>query len=128
LRNYAEQDPHENKPYASKALRECYRQGAELFGWARRSAEPRSMRDGDVLIGWGMATSTDRTHRMPAKAHVRVNADGSAVVQVGTQDIGTGTHTVMSQIAADTLSLPVERVRFELRDSAFPPAPVSAAP
>jgi xanthine dehydrogenase YagR molybdenum-binding subunit len=83
------------------------------------------MRDGDVLIGWGMATSTDRTHRMPAKAHVRVNADGSAVVQVGTQDIGTGTHTVMSQIAADTLSLPVERVRFELRDSAFPPAPVS---
>jgi xanthine dehydrogenase YagR molybdenum-binding subunit len=125
LRNYAEQDPHENKPYASKALRECYQQGAELFGWAHRWAEPRSMRDGDVLIGWGMATSTYPTHRMPAKAHVRMNADGSAVVQVGTQDIGTGTYTVMSQIAADTLGLPVERVRFELGDSAFPPAPVS---
>ena len=125
LRNYAEQDPHENKPFASKALRDCYRQGAEAFGWSRRSFAPRSMRDGDVLLGWGMATSTYPTHRMPAAAHVRIGANGTALVQVGTQDLGTGTYTVMSQIAADTLGLPVSRVQFELGDSNFPHAPVS---
>ena len=125
LRNYAETDLHEGKPYASKALRECYRQGAEMFGWSRRSQAPGSMRDGDVLIGWGMATATYPTHRMPAMAHVRLGANGTALVQVGTQDIGTGTYTVMSQIAADTLGLPAERVRFELGDSTFPHAPVS---
>ncbi len=125
LRNYTEQDPHENKPYASKALRECYRQGAEMFGWSRRSPEPRSMRDGNLLVGWGMATSTYPTHRMPASAHVRIGANGAALVQVGTQDIGTGTYTVMSQIAADALGLPVGRVQFELGDSSFPHAPVS---
>ncbi len=125
LRNYAEQDPHENKPFASKALRECYRQGAEAFGWSRRPLAPRSMRDGNVLIGWGMATSTYPTHRMPASAYVRLNADGSALVRVGTQDLGTGTYTVMTQVAADALGIPVERIRFELGDSAFPHAPVS---
>jgi xanthine dehydrogenase YagR molybdenum-binding subunit len=125
MRNYAEKDPHENKPFASKALRECYRQGAEAFGWSRRPSEPRAMRDGNVLIGWGMATSTYPTHRMPASAHVRVDADGTALVQVGTQDLGTGTYTVMSQIAADELGIPVQRIRFELGDSSFPHAPVS---
>jgi xanthine dehydrogenase YagR molybdenum-binding subunit len=112
LRNYTDRDPHQNKPFASKALRECYRQGAEAFGWARRSSEPRSMRDGNVLIGWGMATSTYPTHRMPASAYVRLGADNSALVRVGTQDLGTGTYTVMSQIAADALGVPVDRIRF----------------
>jgi len=125
LRNYAEQEPHQNRPFASKALRECYSQGAEAFGWSRRSHEPRSMRDGNVLIGWGMATSTYPTHRMPAAVRVRVGANGTALVQVGTQDLGTGTYTVMSQIAADELGIPVERIQFELGDSAFPHAPVS---
>jgi xanthine dehydrogenase YagR molybdenum-binding subunit len=125
LRNYAEQDPHQNKPFASKMLRECYQQGAEAFGWSRRTHEPRSMRHDNILIGWGMATSTYPTHRMPASARVRLGANGTALVQVGTQDLGTGTYTVMSQVAADTLGLPVERVQFELGDSAFPHAPVS---
>jgi xanthine dehydrogenase YagR molybdenum-binding subunit len=125
LRNYAEQEPHQNRPFASKALRECYRQGAEAFGWSRRSHEPRSMRDGNVLIGWGMATSTYPTHRMPAAVRVRVGTNGTALVQVGTQDLGTGTYTVMSQIAADELGIPVDRIQFELGDSAFPHAPVS---
>jgi xanthine dehydrogenase YagR molybdenum-binding subunit len=125
LRNYAESDPHQNKPFASKELRECYRQGADAFGWSRRSPAPRSMRDGNMLIGWGMATSTYPTHRVPASARVRVGANGTALVQVGTQDIGTGTYTVMSQIAADTLGMPVERIQFELGDSEFPHAPVS---
>ena len=125
LRNYAEQDPHENKPFASKALRECYRQGAEAFGWSRRASQPRMMRDGNVLIGWGMATATYPTHRMPASVYVRLGANGSALIRVGTQDLGTGTYTVMSQIAADALGVAVDQIQFALGDSDFPHAPVS---
>ena len=125
LRNYAETDGHLNKPYASKALRDCYQQGAEQFGWSRRSHEPRSMRDGNMLVGWGMATSTYPTHRLPASAVVRIGANGTAQLRVGTQDLGTGTYTVMSQIAADTLGMDVRRIQFELGDSTFPHAPVS---
>jgi xanthine dehydrogenase YagR molybdenum-binding subunit len=83
------------------------------------------MRDGNVLIGWGMATSTYPTHRMPANAYVRVNADGSALVRAGTQDLGTGTYTVMAQVAADALGVPVERIQIELGNSEYPHAPVS---
>ncbi len=125
LRNYAEIDPHEQKPFASKALRACYEQGARAFGWDRRTPEPRSMRDGNMLIGWGFATSTYPTNRRPAEVRVRMNRDGSVVVQCGTQDLGTGTYTVMSQVAADTLGVKLQRIRFELGDSALPVAPVS---
>jgi xanthine dehydrogenase YagR molybdenum-binding subunit len=125
LRNYAETDPHENKPFASKALRACYEQGAEAFGWERRSAAPRSMRDGSALIGWGFATSTYPTNRQPSAVKVRMDRDGNVVLQCATQDIGTGTYTVMSQVASDALGVPMSRIRFELGDSRFPPAPVS---
>ena len=125
LKNYADSDPHENLPFSSKRLRECYAQGAAEFGWSRRTAEPRSMRDGDWLVGMGMATSTYPTNRSPASALVRLMANGDLVVQSGTQDLGTGTYTVMAQLAADEFGLPIERVRFELGDSRFPQAPVS---
>jgi xanthine dehydrogenase YagR molybdenum-binding subunit len=125
LRNYAESDPHENKPFASKALRACYDQGAKVFGWNKRSADPRSMRDGNTLIGWGVATSTYPTNRMPSSVKVRMDRAGNVVVQCATQDLGTGTYTVMTQVAADTLGMPMQRIRFELGDSDLPPAPVS---
>jgi xanthine dehydrogenase YagR molybdenum-binding subunit len=125
LRNYAETDPHEGKPFASKALRACYEQGAKAFGWDRRSPEPRSMRDGTMLIGWGVATSTYPTNRQPSAVRVRMDRAGDVVVQSGTQDIGTGTYTVMTQVASDALGVPVHRIRFELGDSSLPPAPVS---
>lgn len=125
LRNDSAIDMHENKPFSSRNLRECYLRGAELFGWARRTPEPRSMRDGRHLVGVGMATATYPANRSPAGALVRLNADGTVVVRSGTQDIGTGTYTVMSQVAAETLRMPVSRVRFELGDSRFPKAPVS---
>jgi xanthine dehydrogenase YagR molybdenum-binding subunit len=125
LKNYAERDWTEDKPFASKALRECYRQAADAFGWERRSMEPRSMTDGRQLVGWGMATSTYPTNRGEASVRIRLLPDGSAVVQCGTQDLGTGTYTVMTQVAADELGLPMERVRAELGDSLLPPAPVS---
>lgn len=125
LRNYTDTDPSKNKPFASKALRECYRQGAEAFGWPCRSPEPRSMRDGNVLVGWGFATSTYPTMRMPATVRARTDGNGNVVIQCGTQDIGTGTYTVMTQVAADALQMPAHRIRFELGDSRFPAAPVS---
>jgi xanthine dehydrogenase YagR molybdenum-binding subunit len=128
LKNYAETDPESGKPWSSKSLRECYRVGAERFGWAKRNAVPRSMRDGDVLIGYGMATATYPTNRSKASASARLLRDGTgvrALVQTASQDIGTGTYTVMTQVAADALGLAPEQVRFELGDSRMPPSPVS---
>jgi xanthine dehydrogenase YagR molybdenum-binding subunit len=125
LRNYAETDPHEGKPFASKELRACYAMGAEAFGWSRRNPTPRSMRDGPYLVGLGMATSTYPTNRSPAQARLRVSGRGAALVQVGSQDIGTGTYTVMAQTTAAALGVPVGWVRVELGDSTFPKAPVS---
>ncbi len=126
LRNYAERDPESGKPFSSKSLRACYRRGAERFGWARRNPAVRSMREGRHLIGWGMATATYPAGQSPAAALASIRADGTAVVQTGSQDIGTGTYTVMAQIAADALGLPMARVRMELGDTRLPEAPLSA--
>jgi xanthine dehydrogenase YagR molybdenum-binding subunit len=125
LINYAETDQHENKPFSSKRLRECYRQGAAAFGWDQRSRSPRSMREGDMLVGYGMATATYPINRQAASATVRILADGTAWVGCGTQDIGTGTYTVMAQIAADELGLAPGRVAVALGDSRLPHAPNS---
>ncbi len=125
LRNYAERDEGENKPWSSKSLRECYRQGAERFGWGKRRAEPRSLRDGHSLIGYGMASATYPARQSGSAAIARLRRDGTVLVQAGSQDIGTGTYTIMAQIAADALGLPVERVTFELGDTAMPETPVS---
>ncbi|HZP67770.1 MAG TPA: xanthine dehydrogenase family protein molybdopterin-binding subunit [Rudaea sp.] len=125
LRNYAEKDPLEGKPFSSKSLRECYRQAAERFGWSKRDSKPRSMRAGRTLIGWGMATATYPANRMPAKATVRLLADGSALVQCGTQDIGTGTYTIIAQVAAEALGLPADRIQVNIGDTDLPEAPVS---
>ena len=125
LKNYAETDESEGLPFSSKRLRECYTQGAATFGWTRRTPAPRSMTDGRYLVGMGMATATYPINQSPASVRVRLMASGDAVLQSGTQDIGTGTYTVMAQLAADALGLPIERVRFELGDTRFPSAPVS---
>jgi xanthine dehydrogenase YagR molybdenum-binding subunit len=125
LKNYAEADPQENKPWSSKALRDCYRVGAERFGWSRRTPAPRSMRQGNTLIGMGMATATYPANRSEASALARILPDGSAMVASGTQDIGTGTYTVMTQVAADALGFAPENIRFALGDSSLPKAPVS---
>jgi xanthine dehydrogenase YagR molybdenum-binding subunit len=125
LRNYAETDEGEKKPWSSKHLRECYQRGAEMFGWSKRDPKPRSMRDGDLLVGWGMATALYPGNRRPASAKARLTPDGRALVQVCTQDLGTGSYTIFTQVAADALGLPVERVTFELGDSDFPDAPGS---
>jgi xanthine dehydrogenase YagR molybdenum-binding subunit len=125
LRNYAPADPTKKIPFSSKSLRECYAFGAAAFDWQRRKPAPRSMRDGRYLIGLGMATAAYPTHRSAAAASARIEADGSAVVQSGGVDIGTGAYTAFTQVAAQALGLPVDRVRFELGDSTFPIAPVA---
>ena len=125
LKNYAEVDPQDNKPGASKGLREGVRVGAEKFGWSRRTPAPRSMRDGNTLIGLGMATATYPANRSAASAIARILPDGTATVASGTQDIGTGTYTVMTQVAADAMGFSPDAIRFALGDSSLPQAPVS---
>jgi xanthine dehydrogenase YagR molybdenum-binding subunit len=124
LVNHADTDPEKELPWSSKSLKECYQRAAEKFGWANRNPEPRSMRDGRQLVGWGMASATWPTHRMKATVLVRILADGSAQVRTAASDIGPGTYTVMTQIAADALGLPAERVKFDLGDTRMPQAPV----
>ena len=124
LKNYAERDQNKDKPYSSKELRACYQQGADRFGWVRRTPEPRSMRDGRQLVGWGMATGIWDAMQQPASAKAVLGLDGKLTVSSATSDIGTGTYTVMTQIAADTLGLRVEDVTFKLGDSSLPFAPL----
>src|SRR5262249_28223195 len=100
------------------------RQGAERFGWSRRTPQPRSMRDGEALVGWGLATGVWDANQAPAGARAVLTADGKLVVSSATADIGTGTYTIMTQIAADTLGLPMQDVTFRLGDSSLPRAPV----
>jgi len=123
LVNYAEVDPESGKPWSSKALRECYRLGAEKFGWKDRKHEPRSMRDGRLLVGWGTATGVWGAFQRPANARITLRLDGTAHVTSATSDIGPGTYTVMTMIAAEFLGLRPEQVQFELGDTRFPRAP-----
>ncbi len=125
LTNHADTHPHTGKPWSSKHLKDCYRIGAEAIGWSKRRPAPRSMRDGRWLVGYGVATATYPGYRAPASARATIMADGSCVVQSATQDIGTGTYTVMAQVASETLGVPISRVRAELGDSTLPPAPTS---
>lgn len=125
LRNYAERDEGENKDFTSKALRACYAEGAARFGWARRTAEPRSMREGRELIGWGMATGIWEAFMMKSSARARLSIDGSLEVACSTADLGTGTYTILAQIGADALGVPIGRVRTQLGDTALPEAPLA---
>jgi xanthine dehydrogenase YagR molybdenum-binding subunit len=124
LRCYSDRDQHDNRPYSSKALRECYRQGAEAFGWDKRNPEPRSMRDGSELVGWGMATGIWEALQVPITVRIVLTANGHAEVACATSDIGTGTYTIMAQVAADMLGLPLDNISIKLGDSSLPQSPV----
>jgi xanthine dehydrogenase YagR molybdenum-binding subunit len=125
LINHADINPQTEMPWSSKHLKECYKMGAERFGWSRRNPTPRSMEDGDYLIGWGVATATYPGYRSPSSAKAQIFADGHAVVSAATHDIGTGMYTIMSQIAADALGLPVKQIVVRLGDSELPVAPLA---
>jgi xanthine dehydrogenase YagR molybdenum-binding subunit len=124
LINYSDQDQIEDKHYSSKELRECYRQGAERFGWSRRNPQPRATRDGNELVGWGMASGIWEAMQFPAKARAVLTANGSVEIASATADIGPGTYTMMAQLAAEMLGVPLGHVTVKLGDSALPDAPV----
>jgi xanthine dehydrogenase YagR molybdenum-binding subunit len=124
LRNEPTQDEFKKLPFSSRSTRECYRVAAERFGWSGRNPEPRSMREGRWLIGWGMASATYPMNHAPASAMARLLPDGTAEVTSAASDMGPGTWTSMTQVAAETLGLPIERVNFSLGDTRLPRAPV----
>jgi xanthine dehydrogenase YagR molybdenum-binding subunit len=124
LKNYSDRDQAEDKPYTSKELRACYRQGAEKFGWSQRSHAPRSMREGNELVGWGMATGIWEAMQMKASARVALGMNGDVEIASAFADIGTGTYTIATQLAAEMLGVPIYNVATRLSDSRLPNAPV----
>jgi xanthine dehydrogenase YagR molybdenum-binding subunit len=124
LQCYSDRDQSGDLPYTSKQLRECYRQGAAAFGWEKRNPEPRSMRDGHELVGWGMATGIWEALQMPTAVRIVLTANGHAEVASAASDIGTGTYTIMAQVAADMLGLPLDNISIKLGDSTLPQCPV----
>jgi CO/xanthine dehydrogenase Mo-binding subunit len=125
LRNYAEVHPESGLPWSSKALRECYVAGAERFGWARRTPEIGSMRDGNWLVGYGMAGVTFTSGQARCEATVSIRRDGTAHVRSAATDIGTGTYTIATQVTAELLGLDIDQVQVEIGDSDLPYAPYS---
>jgi xanthine dehydrogenase YagR molybdenum-binding subunit len=129
LANYAEKDLGSDKPWTSKNLKQCYAEAARRFGWEKRNPQPGSIREGNNLVGYGMATATYPANRSAAQAVVRILPGGRAFVGCGSQDLGTGTYTIMAQTAADALGLDIAKdpslVEAKLGDSSLPKAPVS---
>jgi xanthine dehydrogenase YagR molybdenum-binding subunit len=123
LRNYAETDMENNKPYSSKFLKEAYALGAEKINWKDRSPEPRSMKDGDWMTGYGIGSGIFSAWRGEAKVKARLMPDGSLVLQSAVTDMGPGTATSMTKLASDTLGLSAGNIKFEMGDSNFPPGP-----
>ncbi len=123
LRNYTDSDPERNLPWSSKYLKECYQQGAQRIGWDKRPAQPGTLRDGEWLIGYGIGCGAFGAYRSKTEAKIKLLPDGTVNIQSATSDIGPGTGTAMTLIAADLLGIPADKITFELGDSSFPVAP-----
>jgi xanthine dehydrogenase YagR molybdenum-binding subunit len=123
--NEPEADPETGKPFSIRQLVRCMREGAQAFGWDKRNPTPGQVREGRWNIGLGMAAAIRGNFLLPAKASFTADADGVITVKQGMTDIGTGTYTVLAQIAAETLGVPLGDVRVEIGDSELPPAPGS---
>src|ERR1700682_3913524 len=122
VRNEPSEDPEEHIPYSSRHLVACMQEGARRFGWDKRNSKPAQLSDGRWMVGMGMAAATRGNPPRRSKANVRLDPDGNATVRMAMTDIGTGTYTILAQIAAEMLGLPMERVRIELGDTSFPEA------
>lgn len=123
LKNYAETDPENGKPYSSKFLKEAYQLGADKFGWKDRNPVPGSMKENGWQVGYGMSTGIFGAFRNEAKLALKLMADGSLVLQTAISDSGPGTATAMTKIAADAMGIPYNKIKFELGDSSLPPGP-----
>src|SRR5260221_11027551 len=122
VRNEPTEDPERHIPYSSRHLIACFQEGARRFGWDQRNRKPSQVRDGRWLVGMGVAAATRGNPLQPSKANVRLAPDGFATVRMAMTDIGTGTYTILTQITADMLGLPPERIRMQLGDTSFPQA------
>jgi xanthine dehydrogenase YagR molybdenum-binding subunit len=118
-------EPIDGKPYTSRSLMACFDAGATAFGWTNRKSAPKSMSDGDWLVGYGCATTCYPTQMAPAAARVRLQRDGRTRVEIAGHEIGTGAYTVIGQAAAEKLGVPFEKVSVFIGDSDLPPAPVA---
>jgi xanthine dehydrogenase YagR molybdenum-binding subunit len=126
LKNYAEVEPISGKPFSSKALRECYAQGAASFRWQGRPLAPRQMRDENgLLVGWGVGTATFPVIMFQGQARAVLRRDGTGLVELGAHDMGQGAWTALAQIAADSLSLKLERLEFRAGSSDLPDAGIA---
>ena len=125
LINYAEKNPDNGHTFSSKNLKECYEKGAKSIGWTNRNSQPGMTKEGKYLVGYGMATATYPANRGKATVRLKLYQDGHAVAACCTQDIGTGTYTVMAQVMADSLGLPIDKVEFKLGDTIYPQGPNS---
>ncbi|WP_020180307.1 xanthine dehydrogenase family protein molybdopterin-binding subunit [Methylopila sp. M107] len=123
LKNYADMDENDDKPFSSKELKAAYERGAERFGWKDRDPTPRSMRDGRELVGFGMATGCWEAMMQPHGARATLSADGKLEVACGTADIGTGMYTILAQIGADALAVDIDDVTTLVGDTSLPMAP-----
>jgi len=122
VRNEPSEDPERHIPYSSRHLIACMQEGARRFGWDKRNPKPGKVRDGQWLVGLGVAAATRGNPLLLSKANIRLDPDGTATVRMAMTDIGTGTYTILAQIAAEMLGLPTERIRIELGDTDFPQA------
>ena len=127
LRNIPQTHPEDGTPFSTNALKQCLEEGAAAFGWDKRSPEPGSMREGKELIGWGMAAACYGNYRSQAEVRATAYPDGTVEVASATHEIGSGTTTLMAQVAADALSIDIARIRVSLGDTALPAAPVHGA-
>ena len=125
IRNEPKVDPEKGIPFSTRTLVPCMQKGAELFGWSKRNAKPGQVRDGHWLVGMGMASAIRGNPMLAAKASVTLDPSGVATVKTSMTDIGTGSYTILGQIAADMLGLPIDKIRVELGDTDFPAAPGS---
>jgi len=126
IKNYAEVEPISGKPFSSKALRQCYAQGAERFGWSKRPLEPRKMRDeAGLVVGWGIGTATFPALMFAAEARAVVRSNGSGLMEIGAHDMGQGAWTALAQIAADGLGLDIDQVEFKSGTSDLPDAGIA---
>lgn len=125
VKNFADKNPENGNPWSSNSLLECYKVGAQHFAWSKRTAAPKSMKRGKLQVGMGVAATTHPTYRSEAGAIASISTDGTATIKSGTQDIGTGTYTIMAQVAAEVLELPINKIKVELGDTRLPQTPLS---
>jgi xanthine dehydrogenase YagR molybdenum-binding subunit len=125
LKNEPAKDPSNGKPWSSRKVVECMNEGAKTFGWSKRKAEPRSITEGDYLVGYGVACGTYPARQRESSAIIKLTRSGNeviGVVQLAASDLGTGTHTILAQTASDGLGIPVSKIKIIIGDSDLPPA------